>query len=307
MTSTTMPTETVHSNKIEATGIRKSFVALFRFLLLLLPDRMAISLLYFRHFRRFPDLDNPRRFSELVQSRKLAPRNPIYPGLVDKIEVKRMVASVLGPEWVIPTHWSGRQLPPLAERNWPIPFVIKANNGSGTNIFVRSPEDCDWAEIERRTQIWMDTPYSPRFREWPYELVEPRLLIEPFIGSSLQLPFDFKFYLFGGQVHFVQVDVGRENNHRRDFYDRNWAKQDFAYGKPPVEFEVSRPKSFEAMIEAAEQLTKDIDFARVDFYEIEDRPLFGEITLFPESGLAKFAPDEWDFRFGELWSPEWKQ
>jgi TupA-like ATPgrasp len=284
---------------------RAILVAAFRLLIGILPDRLALSLLYLRHFGRWPNLDRPRSFSEKIQARKLAPRNPVFPGLVDKIEVKRMVSQLLGPEWVIPTLWTGRQLPPMAERNWPLPFVLKANNGSGTNIFVRSPAECDWAAIEPLTRQWMQQRYTPRFREWPYALIEPCLLIEPFIGSSAILPLDYKFYVFNGRVEYVQVDVGRENDHHRCFYDRDWQKQPFTLYKPMEPSDIVRPASFDRMIAAAEALARDLDFVRIDFYEIDGNPLFGEMTLFPESGLAKFSPGEWDMRFGDLWSPAW--
>ena len=80
-----------------------------------------------------------------------------------------------------------------------MPFVIKANNGSGTNLFVRSATECEWDRIEAATQRWMSTPYSRRFREWPYELVQPCLLVEPFIGSDGVLPPDYKIYVLQRQ------------------------------------------------------------------------------------------------------------
>jgi TupA-like ATPgrasp len=287
-------------------GLRAFMVTLFRGLITILPDRLALSLLYFRHFRRWPNLDNPRTFSEKVQARKLARRDPIFPGLVDKVEVKRMVSRVLGPEWVIPTLWHGRALPPVEERNWPIPFVIKSNNGSGTNIFVRNNRQCDWAKIESITQQWLTTKYTPRFREWPYEMVEPCLLVEPFIGGSDQLPFDYKFYVFNGRVEYVQVDVGREHDHHRSIYDRRWVRQSFTIEKKMVPTAIPKPGSFERMMAAAELLARDLDFVRIDFYDINGSPLFGEITLFPGSGLESFNPPQWDQRFGDLWTPAWK-
>ena len=287
-------------------AIRSFAVALFRQLILILPDRLALGLLYVRHFGRWPNFNHAQLFSEKVQARKLAPRDPTFPGLVDKVEVKQMVSRVLGPDWIIPTLWHGRQLPPLFERDWPMPFVIKANNGSGTNLFVRSAKECEWNRIEATTQRWMSTPYSRRFREWPYELVQPCLLVEPFIGSDGVLPPDYKIYVFNGRAEYVQVDIGREHDHHRCFYDRRWVKQPFTYFKPMVQAAVPKPQSFDRMLAAAEILGRDLDFVRVDFYEIDGRAIFGEMTLFPESGLASFDPPYWDQCFGELWHPAWK-
>ena len=38
----------------------------------------------------------------------------------------------------------------------------------------------------------------------------------------------------------------------------------------------------------------------MDFYEIEGKVIFGELTFFPGSGMEKFEPEEWDYKFGEL-------
>jgi hypothetical protein len=55
------------------------------------------------------------------------------------------------------------------------------------------------------------------------------------------------------------------------------------------------------MLEAAETLSGGFDFVRVDFYEAEGRPLFGEMTFYPGSGLDRFRPVSFDGLFGEHW------
>ena len=58
------------------------------------------------------------------------------------------------------------------------------------------------------------------------------------------------------------------------------------------------------MLEAAERLAGNHDFLRVDFYEIDGRPLFGEFCLFPGSGLDPFDPMSIDERLGALWAAQ---
>lgn len=38
---------------------------------------------------------------------------------------------------------------------------------------------------------------------------------------------------------------------------------------------------------------------RVDLYDLGDKVLFGEMTLFHFSGITPFEPVEWDFKFGD--------
>ena len=53
-------------------------------------------------------------------------------------------------------------------------------------------------------------------------------------------------------------------------------------------------KSYDKMLEMAERLASDLTFARVDFYEVNGHPYFGEITLCPGNGIEEFKPEEWD-------------
>jgi hypothetical protein len=112
-----------------------------------LPIRAAIiNLEFLKYHGRLPRLSPPETFNEKIAHRKLYDRDPRMPRLADKILVKQHVSDLLGPEWTIPTLWSGEALPPREERNWQTPYVLKASHGCGWNIFVNSPEDEDWAQ-----------------------------------------------------------------------------------------------------------------------------------------------------------------
>ena len=54
------------------------------------------------------------------------------------------------------------------------------------------------------------------------------------------------------------------------------------------------------MIQFAEILSKGCRFARVDFYEVQGRVFFGEITFFPASGVGKLIPEMADTEIGKL-------
>src|SRR5215469_5109306 len=95
-----------------------------------LPPRVAIQLdfLFFHH--RLPRLNPPVTFSEKIVHRKITEHDPRMPRLADKILAKELICEKLGAEWIIPNLWFGDRLPPRSERNWPVPFVVKASHGS---------------------------------------------------------------------------------------------------------------------------------------------------------------------------------
>jgi len=274
----------------------------YNFLIEHLPPEPSLKVQYARYHFRIPNLKAPKLFSEKVQYRKLHDRSPMLPLYADKVKAKLLVADALGSEWVIPTLWSGSSLPPREERNWPLPYVIKANHGCEMNIFVRSAADQNWDVIESKTAEWLSVRYYNKVRhEWLYSQIVPQILVEPYIGSTEELPTDYKFLVFDGRVEYIAVHSGRQDHHPHfvAFYDRAWDRQPFKLNSALNHPGIPKPTSLDRMIAAAERLAKDTPFVRVDFYEIGGKPLFGEMTFYPGSGLALF-PREYDLRLGRL-------
>jgi hypothetical protein len=267
----------------------------------LLPVRAALNFEHVVYHRRFPGLDNPITFNEKIAHRKLFDRDPRLPLLADKLLAKQHVTERLGPDWIVPTIWCGRSLPPRSERTWPIPYVLKASHGSGWNIFVRSREDQKWGRIERLTRRWLGTTYGTATREWAYSKVQPGLLVEPYLGDIAKSLVDYKLFVFGGTVSFIQVDLDRYQNHRQLFFDKQWRRQAFEYACPGTPDDVVPPRCIEQMVWAAERLGASFPFVRVDLYEVGERPLFSELTFYPNAARVGFKPNRVDAELGRLW------
>lgn len=256
-----------------------------------------------QHFGYYPNLFYPSTFSEKIQKSKVFNRDNRIPIRQDKVLVKDIVTQKLGAAYVIPTLWHGTQLPPRHQRNWPMPFVIKANHGCGWNIFVRNQAECDWDDIEKKCASWMSQVYGRTFGEWLYSQIKPQLLVEPYISAVASLPLDYKLWVFSGKVKLIQVIAGRGSSHiRQFFYDENWARQPFtgvAIADAPEN--ILPPASLNQMLAAAVTLAEDFAFVRVDFYEVNQQPLFGEITFYPASGFSPFNPIIYEKHVGAFW------
>lgn len=265
-----------------------------------MPKSWALRLQFIRSVGYNPRFRNARTFNERLQARKLwVPDAALYARLADKVAVKEHVAKAIGEGYLIPTLWSGSVLPPRGERNWPIPFVLKANHGSGWNHFVRTPADLDWDAIEASAREWLTTPGHRYLHESWYDAIPRRLLVEPLIGDG---PLnDYKFFVFGGRVQCIQLDSRRFTDHRRTFFSCSWERQPFKlrFERDPDDF--PRPTHLTEMIETAERLGMGFDFVRIDLYDLPAGPLFGEMTFTPGAGLDPFDPPEYDALLGELW------
>ena len=242
--------------------------------------RAHLALFYWWRHGRWPDLDQPRLFTEWVQWRKLYDRCPDRARLTDKAHGKRIATEILGSDMVVPTYWAGPELP--AEPPWPLPFIVKANHGCGQFVVVRNAGD--WARARTAAPRWVAGCYGAVLGEWHYAAATAGVIVEPYLGGPNALPLDFKIYVFGGRAPIVQLHEGRGRRHRWTQFDRDWRPLSNAPSGHP------KPASLEQMIAAAELLGSGHDFVRVDFFEIDDRPLFGEFCLFPGSGRPRACP-----------------
>ena len=69
--------------------------------------------------------------------------------------------------------------------------------------------------------------------------------------------------------------------------------------KPDPGYIIELPNNLKEMIALAERLSKNDPFLRVDFYNVNGRILFGELTFYPTSGLGKWTTEESDMKIGK--------
>ena len=288
--------------KITPKPVRNSGQTAFEAMLKVLPKKTALKIRFFKSFQRWPDFDNPRSFSEKCQAIKLA--GPDLSPFVDKVLVKAFARSRIGDEHIIPTLYAGPWLP--EKRDWPLPYVIKTNHGSGGNIFVR--ESPNWPAIEQKLQKLLAYDFAAATGESFYAGVRRQVLVEPFIAEGPDLPRDYKIFTCNGEPQFIQVDTGRDRDHRESFFDPQWERIPIRLGYPDAG-ELKPPRNLEIMIELASKVSQGFGFVRADFYEVAGRIYFGELTFTPASGLMRFEPDRIDDELGAKWPwpPTWPE
>lgn len=265
-------------------------------------DRAYLSVMHRVSLGRWPQIDKPQTFNENLLTYKFASRgDPRFTTMVDKIDAKPAVAEMIGEKYIIPTLWHGTDVEQLRQQNLSMPYVIKGSHGWAQNYFVRSGADLDWPKIEAMARRWLSERHGRRSREYPYLALEPRILVEPFIGSGGVLPVDYKLFTFAGKVAFIQVDEGRETEHTRTMFTPEWKPLPARLLYPNIPHEVQPPVTLPLMLASAEKLGKEFPFARIDFYDVDGAMYFGEMTFFPEGGNGRFQPDSFDRELGELW------
>lgn len=249
------------------------------------------------------NLDNPRTFNEKLQWLKLHDRNPLYTKMVDKYEAKKYVADIIGEEYIIPTLGVWNHFDEIDFAQLPEKFVLKCTHDSGSIVICKDKKRFDKKAARKKLEhgLRYNYYYAGGF-EWPYKNVKPRIIAEDFMADEfgLDLP-DYKLMCFDGKVKCSFTCTGRNTDSglHVTFYDRDWKKMPFARHYPVEETPMPKPEKYEKMVELAEILASPLKFARIDFYDINNRIYFGEITFFPGNGVEEFSPVEWDTKIGD--------
>ena len=244
-----------------------------------------------------PPLVSPKTFNEHMFVRKFfAPLS--VPSLANKLAAKDYVKARLGEEFLPAVAWVGDDVGELfATKQDAGRYVLKANHGSGWNMFLNLPDDFSArrTEIEQRAMSWLTSQFGYDWGEWHYSTFKPKLFLEDFIDfNGVQTPDDYKFYCFRGKACFIEVDVDRFTQSLSAFYTPDWKYIPVNYGEAPIQR--ARPRNLEDMIRVAEVIAADMDFIRVDLYsDGNSRIKFGEITFIPGNGTLHFS----DFKFDQ--------
>ena len=282
-----------------------------------LPDATYLKLLYrFRMGHRL-DLKNPQTFTEKLQWLKLYNRKPEYTTMVDKYAVKQYVADIIGEEYIIPTLGVWDRPEDIDWDSLPNQFVLKTTHGGGGGgvVICKDKATFDKTTAIAKLKESMASDIYSGLREWPYKDVPKRIIAEKFMApekspAPKDLP-DYKFFCFNGEPHYCQVIRDRYTKETIDFYDMDWNHMPFV-GLNPVARNgltsvarngltpVARPGNLDEMKEICRKLADSKSFVRVDLYVIDDKSYFGELTLYPASGIGVFTPEEWNSKLGDL-------
>jgi len=229
-------------------------------------------------------------------------RNPLYTTLVDKYEVKEFVSNIIGSDYIIPTLGVWDKFDDIDFDKLPNRFVLKCTHDSGGLVICKDKALFDKKLAKKKINKCLKKNYYYHLREWPYKDVKPRIIAEQYMEDSNSKDLkDYKLFAFKGEVKALYVATDRhskESGLKFTFFDKDFNHLPFTNSHPNADVLPTKPTCFEEMVSLAEKLSKDLKQARIDFYEVDGRVYFGEITFFHMSGLKKFEPYEWDKIFG---------
>lgn len=271
-----------------------------------IPDRLYLKLLFRGEMGKKLDLNQPITFNEKLQWLKLYDRRPIYQTLVDKNAVKQYISEKIGKEYTIPTLGIWEKAEEISFDSLPNQFVLKCTHDSGGIVIVKDKSQLDQDATRKKLNKSLKRNFYDLGREWPYKQVKPQIIAEAYIEdthSEKHELTDYKFYCFNGYADCVMMCFDRASDDTKFyFFDRDWKlKRINQRGKcAPSDFSLPKPERIDDMFILAAKLSEGFPFVRVDLYQSGGNIYFGEMTLYPQSGLDPNYLPETDIYFGNL-------
>ena len=248
------------------------------------------------------NLDSPNTLAQKIEWLKLNYHRENLVELSDKLKVRGYVLEKTGRKEILNSIlgiYSNTNDIPFA--NLPQNYVIRTNHWSGDTMICRDGTTVNSLQrqnIDSRIQAKM----ARRKVEWPYWHIQPKILVEEYLQDQYGQLTDYKIFCLNGEPRFIKVDRDRRIRRKRHYFDPDWKCLPIASCKSPkieIDRNFPRPDSLDEMLAHASKLSEDLPFARIDFYDIDGECRFGEVTLYPSSGIdAHFVPAEWNAIFG---------
>lgn len=273
----------------------------------ILPDRFVISREFKKAFGRYPNYKVPRTLNEKLTWMKLYDRERWYSFYADKYAVREYLGGAFGEEYLVPLLFETTKVSEINPENiTEFPCIIKSNHAMAQWKIIRDPNEVNWTSLRRECRDWIRHNWYHYSKEYQYKYIQPRIIVEKLLETKDgKIPNDYKLHFINGELAFVYVSFDREGVNDRVIYDRDWQKLPFSWVPANTWFEgmgksnVPKPITFDEMVKIGTEIAKKFPrYIRVDFYDVDGKLYFGEITFHHGGALDRFFPSEYDEIYG---------
>jgi len=271
-----------------------------------LSDVTYLKWVYYLRTGKHLDLVHPKSFNEKIQWLKLHNTSDECTRSVDKYEVRKLISDKIGEEYLIPMIGCWESFDEIDFCQLPDQFVLKCTHDSGSVVICRDKASFDRGAAKAKLETAMRHNFFWTGREYPYKNVKPRIICEQLMKDNKSDDLvDYKFFCFNGQpkVLFYASErfTSKDKVAKFDFYDmdlKHMPIKSAGHENSTIPPSVS-PENFKKMKELCCVLSAGYPHVRVDFYVINDKIYFGELTFHHDSGFVQLEPEEWNKTFGE--------
>lgn len=110
---------------------------------------------------------------------------------------------------------------------------------------------------------------------------------------------DYKIHCLNGNPAIIEIDFNRFTGHKRNLYTTEWvpirSRMQYPYD---FQYNFEKPACLDTLLELARVLARETKYLRTDFYIIDGKIYFGELTFYHDSGFSKIDPASFDMALG---------
>lgn len=249
--------------------------------------------IYKKHFGYDINWESPRDLNEKIRWLQFNTDTSKWSTLADKYLVRNYIKEKGLENILVKLYAKWDRVEDIDFSSLPNTFVLKTNHGTGDVIIVNDKASANLNRIKKKLKKAFNYKFGVLTAEPHYLKIKPCIIAEEkleeknnIISSSL---IDYKFYCFHGNPECLLVCYDRFSEHTgKIVYDMNWNQRlDYTnIHTGTILKEIPRPINFEKMKEACHILGKEFPFVRIDFYEVNGKLYFGEMTFTPAAGLS---------------------
>lgn len=260
----------------------------------------------FRHvFKRNIDWENPKDLIEKINWLQLNSDTSLWTKCADKYLVRDYVKEN-GYEDALPElygKWDNAK--DIDFDKLPNSFVLKTNNGCGTNFIVKDKSELNIKSTVKKLNQWLSIPYGYSAAQVHYTRIKPCIIAEELLvqgkDDTIISPnslIDYKIYCINGEPQVIWVAYDRTHDGvYMNMYDLNWQNcADKLVSSDYYKYsnrDIPKPKCLDELIEISRKLSNPFEQVRVDFYDIDGKPYFGEMTF--TTGFGFFTYDFYNY------------
>ncbi len=270
-----------------------------------IPDKTYLKIMYKYYMGRKLNLVKPESFNAKLQWLKLYDRKAIYTNMADKVKAREIVKVKIGEKYLVPLIGIWNTSEEIDFNSLPEQFVMKCNHNSGKGMCIcQSKTDLDIEKTKADLKAGLEENYYYSAREWPYKNIKRKIICEKYLSvGNGELLNDYKVLCFNGKPKLIELHKGRFSSHQtEDFYDTDWNKTDISQykscGLPKSESTEEKPSCLNEMLELSGKLAEGIPHLRVDWYVLNGKLYFGEMTFYDGAGFDAFDRYEDDLMLG---------
>lgn len=264
-------------------------------------DSLLLKVRYRIIFHYPLNLKKVSTFNEKLQWLKLNDRKEIYHTMADKYDARAFVKEKIGEKYLVPLLGVWEKVEDVNVNELPDEFVLKCTHDSQSIVICKDKKKLDYNKAIQMLSQGLKINYYTLGREWAYKGIKPKIVAEKLlVDESKDDLKDYKVFCFHGEPKFIQIDYDRFKGHKRRFYSTNWEKLDFKITYEDDESIIMpKPKCLQEMLEVSRKLAKDVPFLRTDWYIVENKIYFGEMTFYPGCGFEPIEPYSKDVEWGK--------